>query len=135
MSQTHIASPNVVLIVDDEEDIVDILIACAKRAGFRGMGAYSTEQAQKILATEPVFLLSLDFRMPQEDGLTFYERIQRAGSNIPAVLITASNDALMREKASMLGIAHIVNKPFSTASIAELYKSFYQGFSQSHANA
>ncbi len=115
-------SQKVLLVVDDEPDIVEILIDCAARAKISAVGATSAQEAEKILRTQDVFLFSLDVRMPGEDGLSFYARMKEAGSQIPAVLVSASMDADTVMRAKTLGISDVIEKPFSTRKVCEVYK-------------
>jgi DNA-binding NtrC family response regulator len=121
MLQNSVTSENTLLIVDDEKDILEILVHCATRAHVSAIGATSTAEADQILRENNVSALSLDFRMPNEDGLAFYERVQMTHPNMPAILITGNADALIVAKANSLGILKIIYKPFHIKDISAVY--------------
>jgi DNA-binding NtrC family response regulator len=126
MMTNAVGSQRVLLVVDDEPDILEILLDCATRANIRAIGATSAQEAEELMRGHDVFLFSLDVRMPGEDGLSFYARMKDSGCQIPAVLISASMDSGTLVKANNLGIETIVEKPFSTRNVCDVYKRYFE---------
>ncbi len=120
-----VESDGTVLVIDDEPEILEILVSCASRARLRAIGLTSTAGVEEVLQTENVFLFSLDFRMPREDGLSFYERMCRNGVRIPAVLISANSDSAIIARAKALGMQDVLEKPFSPKAVQELFKKYF----------
>jgi DNA-binding NtrC family response regulator len=126
MNHGAVGSQKMLLVVDDEPDILEILVECAARAKIPAVGAVSAHEAEKLMSKHDVFLLSLDVRMPEEDGLSFYARMKEGGCKIPAVLVTASTDSATLFKAQSLGIEDVIEKPFSSRKVSELYKRYFE---------
>ncbi len=118
-------SERTLLVIDDELEIVEILVSCATRVGVRAIGLISTAGVEEVMKSENVFLFSLDYRMPIEDGLSFYERMGRTGVVIPAVLISANSDSAVIARARALGVMDILEKPFSPKAVQALYKKHF----------
>ncbi len=112
----------VLLTLDDERDIVDILVECASRAGVRACGAVTPAEAEHILETENVFLLLVDLRMPEEDGLSFFSRMHQKYPRLPAVLVTANVEPTSLLQANRLGMLKVIEKPFRIADIVSVIR-------------
>ncbi len=107
----------ILLIVDDESDIVEILLECAAKASVRAIGTTSVREAEEILKTERAFLLFTDFRMPEEDGLSFFGRMRDLYPLLPGILVTANADKDAAFRAVRVGILDIIEKPFKLTEI------------------
>ena len=79
-----------VLIVDDEPMIVQMTQEFLEEEQFRVSGAGDTEQAAKILEGDHVDAVLLDIRLPNEDGLSFLQKIKAAYPHIGVVMLTGS---------------------------------------------
>ncbi len=112
-----------VLIVDDEEEVLDVLAECAKKAGVAFKCTTDTAEAERILCVEKPLLMLLDFRMPKEDGLTFFERMKKMCPQIPAVLVTGNADKAAAMRSLKVGILDVIEKPFKVADIVRVIAS------------
>ena len=85
-----------ILIVDDEEDIVEMLCAYFRAAGYETCAARSGEEALFRLR-EPVDLILLDISMPGTDGIEVCKRIREFVS-CPILFLTAKIPHLSQKR-------------------------------------
>ena len=64
-----------ILVVDDDKNIVEYLVAIFKDNGYETCEAYDGEAALKVLADEKPDLVTLDLEMPKEWGPRFYRKM------------------------------------------------------------
>ena len=95
-----LASEKTLLIVDDEPDVRNFLMACAEDAGFIVVGAVDGEDAlAKVQSVNPD-LMTLDMVMPKKSGYRVLKelRAMEKYANLPVIVITAhANDELGSE--------------------------------------
>jgi signal transduction histidine kinase/CheY-like chemotaxis protein len=82
-----------VLVVDDEPAAVDLLTQILLDEGYQVKGAYSGEEALRVLDASPQDIILLDLLMPGMDGI---EVIQRVKANpewrdVPIIVVTAKD--------------------------------------------
>jgi CheY-like chemotaxis protein len=80
-----------VLVVDDDESARDIMSAAAKKTGWKVIQAVNGRDAlDKIAATIPSVIL-LDLMMPEMDGFTFINELEKnaAWRHIPIIIVSA----------------------------------------------
>jgi PAS domain S-box-containing protein len=117
--------PQIVLVVDDEEDIRSLIAGHLRRAGHQVLEAADGEQAlQAVRAEQPPSLVLLDIRMPRLDGLGVLRALRddEATRNLPVVMMTASRgmSASDRSAIDQLGASVLLHKPSSAEELAEL---------------
>jgi len=80
-----------VLVVDDEEDVREFLVAILEDAGFNVESAVDGEHALAKVRESPPDLVSLDLVMPRKSGIKFlYEmKHNKAWERIPVIIVTA----------------------------------------------
>jgi CheY-like chemotaxis protein len=115
-----------VIIVDDESDARELLVATLERRGAEVIAASSVTEALAALANAssssmPDVLVS-DIGMPGEDGFELIKRVRALGlgpgGNIPAIALTAYARAEDREHALEAGFARHLAKPIEPAALA-----------------
>jgi len=86
--------------------------------GFKVIIAPTAEDALKILARQPVALITLDIMLPGVDGWAFINRIKQVPeyNRIPVVIISIVAD---RNKGFSLGAAAVTQKPISRQELHE----------------
>jgi len=84
-----------ILIVDDDHSLLRLTQMILEKIGYSSMVAASVSQAREILAENGrVDLIILDLMMPDEDGFSFIQWLEKENSiqpNIPVILNTAKN--------------------------------------------
>jgi len=108
---------NTVLVVDDEQTLAGNIQDYLGQQGLDVHVAYDGESAiGKAERTRPDVIV-LDFRLPDMEGFQVLEAVRKS-RNCHFVLITAHPTAEVRERASQLGVSHILFKPFPLAELA-----------------
>lgn len=104
-----------ILIVDDDEMMLQMAeYILNKETDYRILKANSGMKCIGTLQQEIVDLVLLDIQMPGMDGLKTMELIRRREDwkNIPVIFLTATSDKGTVIKASQLGVAGYIKKPF-----------------------
>ena len=60
--------------------------------------------------------LVVDYLMPNLNGLEIVSELRKRGSNVPAIMITATADKVER-RATELGISRVLKKPLSNQAL------------------
>lgn len=94
------ASVPSVLIVDDDADFRRVLAESLSDEGYRIIEASNGQVALDRLETERPQLILVDLLMPTMSGLELLQKVRKAPTlrNIPVVVITAANDAMLSIK-------------------------------------
>jgi len=104
-----------VLVVDDEPDIVDYLVAQLAEQGYATVTARDGEQALARVAAETPDLILLDWLMPVMDGLEVCRRLKASEATrlIPVILVTALDGIDSRIKGIEAGADDFLTKPLN----------------------
>lgn len=107
-----------VLVVDDEKNLRDSLVAFFGLEGIEAVARASAEEAEAFLRTEVVDAVVLDLRMPGMSGLEFLSRLRAEGPRCPVVMISAHGELADAVEAMKLGAADYLEKPFDPEELA-----------------
>ena len=77
------------LVVDDEPNILELLSASLRFAGFEVASAANGVDALRLARSFRPDLLVLDVMMPEMDGFDLVRRLRSEGSRTPVVFLTA----------------------------------------------
>ncbi len=110
------ASAALVLVVEDEAEIADILIAYLQRSGLRTLHAVDGHHALSMLQAHKPDLLLLDVQLPNLDGWNVLNAI-RTRSDTPVIMLTALDQDLDKLMGLRLGADDYVVKPFNPAEV------------------
>jgi len=78
-----------VLIVDDEPNAIKVLSAILSGEGYNVYKSFNVEKAVKIISNESMDAVITDLRMPDRDGLQFFEYLKENNPDIPVIFLTA----------------------------------------------
>lgn len=95
-----LASEKKILVVDDEPDVRNFLVACIEDAGFQVDTAADGEEALQKVAAEQPDLMTLDMVMPRKSGIQVIRKLRENEKyrNLPVIVITAhAHDELASE--------------------------------------
>ncbi len=73
---------------------------------------------KRVEEGERIDLLMTDLTMPNMDGLELVNRIRKLRPDLPVVLLTGYGDPRINDEASKAGVAVVLRKPVSSASIS-----------------
>jgi CheY-like chemotaxis protein/phosphoribosyl 1,2-cyclic phosphodiesterase len=110
-----------VLVVDDEPDIVDLLIATLAPEGYRLLPAHDGEAALHLARAERPSLILLDWRMSGRDGLEVCRALRDDPDpdlrRVPVVLLTAQMGEENIAAGFSAGVTDYLTKPFKPAHV------------------
>ena len=101
-----------VVVVDDEADLRDAVVAYLTRQGFSVRGAANAPELRAHLAAAPADLVVLDITMPGEDGLSVARWLRARGDEVGIVMLTAAAEVVDRVVGLEVGADDYVAKPF-----------------------
>lgn len=110
---------NTVLIVEDEQILAQNLKAYLETKCLDVRVAHDGAQAISVAEGFAPEVVVLDFRLPDMEGFQVLEAVRR-NRNCHFVLMTAHPSDQVYERASQLGISHILLKPFPLAELARV---------------
>ncbi|HVT65694.1 MAG TPA: response regulator transcription factor [Mycobacteriales bacterium] len=116
-ADSGVAAEARLLVVDDEPNIVDLLSASLRFAGFEVATASDGQQALKLVDSFQPDLVVLDVMMPGIDGFEVVRRM-RGGKQLAPVLFLTARDATEDKIAGLtLGGDDYITKPFSLEEV------------------
>jgi DNA-binding response OmpR family regulator len=116
-----------VLIVDDNPDIIGLLRANFRMAGFETDEALNGEVALRRIEEDRPDLIVLDLMMPVLDGWGVLEALQDRPDRPPVVVVTAAESEGTVERTQELGVSGYVTKPFNLTALVDLVRSVIEG--------
>ena len=105
------------LVVDDEPNIVELLSASLRFAGFEVETASGGLEAVETARAYRPDLLVLDVMMPGLDGFGVVRRLRQEGVRTPVVFLTAKDATEDKVTGLTLGGDDYVTKPFSLEEV------------------
>jgi two-component system, OmpR family, response regulator len=105
------------LVVDDEPNIVELLAASLRYAGFDVATAMSGAEALDVARRFRPDLLVLDVMMPGMDGFSLVRRLRGDGVRSPVLFLTARDSTEDKITGLTLGGDDYVTKPFSLEEV------------------
>ena len=112
-----------VLVVDDEADIRELLGMTLTRMGLEAHCATSTTEAFALLAKNSYDLCLTDMRLPDGDGLTIVDYVNKHHPNLPVAVITAHGSTENAVAALKAGAFDYLAKPVSLNQLRTLVRS------------
>jgi CheY-like chemotaxis protein len=113
-----------VLVVDDEADARELLVAALSRYGASVASAASAAEGRAVLLRQRPDVIVCDIEMPDEDGYSFIRGLRQLpaeeGGGTPALALTAYAGAADRARALQEGFEEHLSKPASPAELAAL---------------
>jgi two-component system, OmpR family, response regulator len=106
-----------VLVVDDEPNILDLLSASLRFAGFDVATATNGTDALAVASTYGPDVLVLDVMMPGIDGFEVVRRLRADGTHTPVLFLTARDATDDKVTGLTLGGDDYVTKPFSLEEV------------------
>jgi two-component system response regulator AdeR len=111
-----------ILIVEDEPQIADILVAYFAREGFRTVTAGNGDLALQHHQMLSPDLVVLDVKLPRRDGFEVLAALRALGST-PVIMATAMGEDLDKLSALRIGADDYVVKPFNPVEVVARAKA------------
>ncbi len=122
-----------ILIVEDEENIAEVLIAYAKQQDYETEHFNSGKGVVSFVKQNVVDLILLDLMLPDVDGTELCKQI-RAFSSVPIIMLTAKSEEIDRLLGLELGADDYICKPFSPKEVIARIKAVLRRTSQPKTN-
>ena len=110
--------PGRVLIVDDDREMCDALLAELPTRGYAGVARSSADQAFELLETEDFDVVVTDLNLGSSNGIELCTKIVANRSDTPVVVITAFGSMETAIEAIRAGAYDFVTKPFDMQTLA-----------------
>ena len=110
-----------VLVVDDEIHMRRLAARILELAGYVVLEAANGKEALSIIQKTPPDVITCDISMPGMSGFEFLAAIKAlpSAAKIPVIMLTALGQNKDISRATALGAAAYVAKPFSSAKLIE----------------
>ncbi|WP_165726657.1 response regulator [Pseudoalteromonas sp. SA25] len=122
-----------ILIVEDEENIAEVLIAYAKQQNYETEHFNSGKGVVSFVKQNAVDLILLDLMLPDVDGTELCKQI-RAFSSVPIIMLTAKSEEIDRLLGLELAADDYICKPFSPKEVIARIKAVLRRTSQPKTN-
>lgn len=107
-----------ILVIEDEREIADLLVAYLERAGFDVSRATNVADAIRIHAQLRPDLMLLDIGLPGGDGIDVLTTVRRRYET-PVIMVTALDDDVTKLSSLRIGADDYVQKPFNPSEVVE----------------
>ncbi len=104
-------------IVDDDASVREATQALVRSLGHSAATFASAEEFLRSDHMQETSCLITDVQMPGMTGIELQDRLNAAGPHCPVIVVTASPDAGLRDRAFAAGAASVLGKPFSEATL------------------
>jgi two-component system, OmpR family, response regulator len=105
------------LVVDDEPNILELLSASLRFAGFDVATATNGNDALRVAASYRPDLVVLDVMMPGLDGFEVVRRMRKDEQRVPVLFLTAKDATEDKVVGLTLGGDDYITKPFSLEEV------------------
>jgi FixJ family two-component response regulator len=106
-----------IAIVDDDPSVLKALARLLRTRSLTARTYGSASQFLASLADDLPDCLILDLQMPEMTGLELQQNLARKGIRIPTIIITAHDEAGMRERCKAAGAIAYLAKPLQDTSL------------------
>jgi FixJ family two-component response regulator len=111
-----------IAVVDDEASVRKALVRLLKAAGYVARSFSSGADLLQSLSTCEPDCLVLDLQMPGLNGTDVQRALNRAGVNVPVVVMTAHDSALARAECLREGAIAYLCKPVDKRALLDALK-------------
>lgn len=100
------------LIIEDDDSMRWVLEKTMSKAGYQVFAINDTSEASRLILKNNIQVVISDIKMPDEDGLSFVERITSEHADIAVILMTAHSDLETAVNVYEKGAFDYLPKPF-----------------------
>jgi diguanylate cyclase (GGDEF)-like protein len=111
--------PDVILVVDDDDDIASFVAFNLKMHGFEVIRARDGQDALEVMEKSRPDLAVIDWMMPNMDGVELTRRLRAEPltSALPVIMLTAKSMTVDKVVGLTAGVDDYMVKPFDTAEL------------------
>ncbi|MEW6440473.1 MAG: diguanylate cyclase [bacterium] len=109
-----------ILVVDDDPSLVNALVFALTKEGYNVHSSTSARRALEMVKQIKPDLIISDITMPEMDGYTFLEELQKEESAkmIPFIFVSARGEPMDRIRGLKTGVDDYLSKPFEIKELA-----------------
>jgi len=115
-----------ILVVDDHQGIRTALSTLLSAMGFQVTQAADGDEALELISREAFGVVFTDFEMPGMDGFTLASNIKSSSPKTPIIMITGSDQGIVREKMRNGCVDSVLYKPFEQWDIVESVRGAFR---------
>lgn len=118
-----------ILVVDDEQAIRDLLVGLLSMEGHQVEAVRTGMEALQRLAEHPYDAIITDIRMPEMDGIEFYNRILHDHPELARRVIFTTGDTISPDTRAFVEAttAPVLAKPFQLRAVREVVRAVVEG--------
>jgi two-component system OmpR family response regulator len=131
MTTSQSAGEARLLVVDDEPNILELLSASLRFAGFDVATASNGSEALRVAASYRPDLIVLDVMMPGIDGFEVVRRLRKEEQRVPVLFLTAKDSTEDKITGLTLGGDDYITKPFSLEEVIARIRAVLRRMSHS----
>lgn len=102
---------NKILLIEDDQTFTKIVSTFLTKKGYHVQTAYSLQAGEKVLLSEKIDLLLLDYRLPDGIGLELISKMKTKLNSVPCIVITSFDDVRTAVKSIQSGAFEYITKP------------------------
>ena len=106
-----------ILIIEDEAGLVTTLTDRLRKHGYVVSAARDGERGLELALLEPADLILLDLMLPGQSGLAVCEKLRKAGSRTPILMLTARRQTKDKVAGLKAGGDDYLTKPFQMSEL------------------
>jgi PAS domain S-box-containing protein len=129
LPRLEVRGTGTILVVDDEQVVRQVAQAALERRGYRVLLAEDGKAALEMFEkhSELISLVLLDLTMPEMGGVEAFQRLKAMRPEIKVLLSSGYNEAEATSRFEGLGLAGFVQKPYTSARLAEKIRTVLAG--------
>ncbi len=112
-----------ILIVDDDERLRTALVRAFRLRGWEALAAVSKDEATRLAEESSPDLVTVDLRMPDENGLNIVRQLRELDSTTFITVLTGYGSIATAMDAIKLGADHYMSKPADADQILAAFES------------
>lgn len=121
------------LLLEDDISLIDGLTYSLQKNGFYIEAVRSIQEAKKRLGESPDFdLLVFDVTLPDGNGFTLCEELRKAGSQVPILFLTASDEETSIIRGLDCGGDDYLTKPFKLGELCSRIRALLRRSGRDH---
>lgn len=117
-----------ILVVEDNDDLRDSIVAVLGAMGHSTRGASCAESLSDEGATHPIDLLVVDLNLPGEDGLSLARRLRGVQPSLSILMLTARSSTSDKVNGYEAGADIYLTKPVSIEELSAAVRSIERRF-------